>query len=1537
MGKGYLACKVLETIVLVVMGAVLGGAQEIPAAERADETARQASLPPQVIQAERFLAQRGWKRGQGWAGARGLQRRANAAAVPPLAQTGAVWLPLGPTAVQSQSYGLVTGRITALALDPSDATGNTLYVGTTGGGVWRSQNANTSALANIGFIPLTDDTSALYEAQDASISIGALSVQPGGTGVILAGTGDPNDARDSYYGAGIIRSTDGGYTWSLIYLVDQSFNFQGQGFAGFAWSSATPQLVVAALSHAYEGILVNYDPMNWSFAGLYYSTDAGVTWNMSTIQDSVGQVIQGQLNNPTVYEGNAVTSVVWNPVRQMFVAAVRNHGYYESTDGITFNRIAAQPGLASGNAENLSLSQCPTVTSKYCPIFRGTLAVNPQTGDTFAWTVDGNNQDLGIWQDVCAATNGACASQTLTFAQQWNTAALETSTALGTATIANGDYTLALAATPSGQETILFAGDQDLWKTSCPYSQGCAWRNTTNSTTCMSGAVGEYQHALAWNANNPLEIFIGNDSGLWRSTDAIDETGYACSQSDASHFQNLNGSLGSLAEVVSIGQVGATPYTMLAGLGENGIVGVNSSIEPTTDWPEILGGEGGPVAIDPLNSSNWYANNGAGVSIYLGAPPNGTTLSTFNPVLTYSTDSGLSHAMIYGTADVVRDGISLAEEPPYAPAPFLMDPLDDTQLLIATCRVWRGPANGIGWSAANAISPILDGVTGDNDCSGNALIRSVGAMALPVSATLPGGGEVIYVGMWGWASGGATLAGHVLTATLNSATGVWSQWKDVTSLNPITNFLSYTMYMNPSDLDISSIFVDSHDPTGKTVYLTVAGFPSTFEDTQTVFGSTDGGVHWATLMAGIPFVPANSIVVDPQSASTVYVATDVGVFVSQQISACQTTQCFEQMGSGLPLAPVIKLSAAPAGATVQNLVAATYGRGIWTIPLLGATAPGSGPATDTLSAASLTFPNIAAGQLSAPQVVTLTNSGGATLDGIYISVSGPYVETNTCNRGIIANSDCVISVQFDPTAAGYQTGTLTVEDVLRTQTVALSGTGITPAVLAASPASMSFTGMVGSAILPQILTVTNTGGAPLANLGFEISGPTAGSFSIGTGSIPCTATLANGSSCTVQVVFTPTAAGGGTDLLAITSSTPGVAPISVSLIGAASTTGFNIKPLLLAFPIVIPGQSSQSQTVTLFNNGINPAFGFSLSATPPFSLVQNTCTSTLLAGAVCTTGVIFSPSLSGPYTGTLSIASTSLGAPIGVPLSGIGGVPGTVQFQPLVVPFMETGVGLTSSATTVTITNPDSVNSLTSLALAVPAGFKLLNDTCPSTLAPLASCTVGVEFAPLSPGAQNGSLTVTSSALPTGSFMSLSGMGFDFAMTSSGSSTQTVANGQTADYTLKITPLLGSQGVFTFNCGTLPPYSSCTFNPTSEGVIANGTGNVVVEIATGLTTQTAGISRSSAWPVLPLLCGLTLLPFAITRRRRALLPVSLLLVALLVMLTVGVSGCTASTGGLSTPPPPSTPGITPAATYSIPVTALSNGVTHKFTLTLTVD
>jgi len=449
----------------------------------------------------------------------------------------------------------------------------------------------------------------------------------------------------------------------------------------------------------------------------------------------------------------------------------------------------------------------------------------------------------------------------------------------------------------------------------------------------------------------------------------------------------------------------------------------------------------------------------------------------------------------------------------------------------------------------------------------------------------------------------------------------------------------------------------------------------------------------------------------------------------------------------------------------------------------------------------------------------------------------------------------------------------------------------------------------------------------MANVGFQISGLSAASFS--TGSTTCGTTLANGSSCTVQVTFTPSAAGGATALLAVSSSTSGVAPVGVPLSGTGqSAAGLNVNPAQLVFAMVAPGQSSASQTVTLTNTGGSAANSLTLTITPPFSMVQSTCGASLAAGASCSTGVVFSPALSGPFTGSLAIASGSQTL-VSVPLSGTGGTPGAVEVQPSQIDFPQTSVGLVSSPVTVTLTNPAGDLSLTGFTVAATVGFKVASNACPSTLAAGASCTVSVEFEPASAGAQSGSLTIGNSVLA--SSVPLSGMGFDFSIASTGSSSQTVASGQTADYQLVITPLGGSTGAFTLQCGTLPTDSSCTFNPPGESIPANTTGNELLQIATGLSSS-ARLSRPAAWPVLPLACGLVLVPLALWKRRRAML-----LIALLAILAGGVSSCTSSGGGLTQPPPHSGGGTTPPGTYSIPVTASANGVQHQITLTLTVD
>jgi hypothetical protein len=1596
---------------LLVLGLVLGLATS--AGQQAPAAPQQANLPPRVVQAQRFLAQRGgWTDGQGTQRERPAARRFNwrSNAVRPQSSTAAsaTWQAMGPAAVLTPDYGLVTGRVSALALDPSDATGNRLYLGATGGGVWVAQNAATGSASNVVFSPLTDTVGSLTGTPDASISIGALTVQPGGTGVILAGTGDPNDALDSYYGVGILRSTDSGNSWSLISAsADQNWSFAGEGFAGFAWSTTSPQLVVAAVSQAFEGTLVEAPRYGVSYVGLYYSSDGGATWSLATMTDASGADVQGPNDPYAGTDSNAATAVVWNPVRQLFVAAVRFHGYYQSADGMTWTRLTAQPG------SGLSMLYCPTNTGKpgstACPIFRGALAVNPQTGDTFAWTVDRFNQDQGLWQDKCGLSAGVCTNQNITFAQRLSTVALETSSANGAATIANGDYNLTLAAVPSQQDTLLLAGANDLWK--CSLAMGCAWRNTTNSTTCMTAQVGEYQHALAWNANNPLEMFVGNDSGLWRSLDAIGETGSACASTDGTHFQNLNGGLGSLAEVVSMAPSAATPYTMMTGLGANGTAGVKSATGLTTDWPQILGGEGGPVAIDPMNSMNWYANNGAGVSIHLCSQPGACTPSAFG-----------SSAVI-DDADVSGDGLTMT-----TPAPFLVDPLDATQLLVGTCRVWRGPADGIGWSASYAVSAILDSAAASGACSGNSLIRSMAAMALS------SGGEVVYVGMHGSANGSTRLPGHVLSATVNPAGSSSPVWKDLT-LNPVGND---TEAMNSFGMDISSIVLDPHDTTGKTVYVTLEGVPSAKEDIRVVYRSTNGGLNWTNVEANLPWIAANSLVVDPQDANTVYIATDMGVYFTTRIATCvnASSDCWSAFGTGLPQAPVTQLSASPLTSTAKVLMAGTYGRGVWQTPLWSAetglttafaapaplaftspvpvntssslaltlmntgildlqptgtavsgnfsvqtdncknttvtsgascfilvtfaplqaipltgeltiygnvyggqltvelsgtgsvagsvsltpatvdfgpvevgttskplqveagnssgtavsiagvsitspfkiasnscgtstlaantdcqvmvefapsqtglvagtltftdgagtqtvtlTGTGAAPPTDVLSPATLTFLGTIIGQNSTAQTVTIANTGDLPLTSIAASVSGAFQVSSNCGTQLVAQSVCTLSVVFAPTQAGVETGTLTVSDLLRTQTVALSGTGLLPPAFTATPASLSFTAQqVGGSSSPQTLTVTNSGGAAMADVGFQLTGSAATSYAIGTNT--CGAALNSGSSCTVQVIFTPATSGGSAATLVLSSSTLGVTPLSVPLNGNGTvTTGLGVSPSKLTFPSTITGASSAAQTVTVTNTGSFAATALTLTTAAPFSLTQNTCTSSLAAGASCTAGVMFTPTVSGTATGTLVIASASVPVPVSVALSGTG-------------------------------------------------------------------------------AAQ-----------------------FDFTVTASGATSQTVASGKTASYTLVITPLNGSQGTFTFLCGTLPTNALCLFNPATETLGAGVAGNVTAQISTGQSGSSARANDPMGWRVVPLLCGLVLLPLGWRRRRSYLL-----LAALLAMLAGGASSCSGSGGGLNTGPGSgSTSGATPAGTYTIPITVSSNSVQRSITVTLTVD
>ncbi len=221
--------------------------------------------------------------------------------------------------------------------------------------------------------------------------------------------------------------------------------------------------------------------------------------------------------------------------------------------------------------------------------------------------------------------------------------------------------------------------------------------------------------------------------------------------------------------------------------------------------------------------------------------------------------------------------------------------------------------------------------------------------------------------------------------------------------------------------------------------------------------------------------------------------------------------------------------------------------------------------------------------------------------------------------------------------------------------MALGGTGLQPAAITALPASLDFARQQpGVASTPLGVTITNSGGTDLANIGLQMIGPGAANYNIVAKT--CAGTLASGSSCTAQITFTPPATGNVAATLVITSSTTGGTAVQVPLNGSGQlSTGLAASPGLLPFTAAVGvGQSSSSQSVAITNSSSYPIPSLTLTATGPFTLAQNTCTGSLAPGAACTAAVVFQPAVPGALTGTLTASSPVVTTPATVPLSGTG-------------------------------------------------------------------------------------------------------------------------------------------------------------------------------------------------------------------------------------------------------------------------------------------
>lgn len=201
----------------------------------------------------------------------------------------------------------------------------------------------------------------------------------------------------------------------------------------------------------------------------------------------------------------------------------------------------------------------------------------------------------------------------------------------------------------------------------------------------------------------------------------------------------------------------------------------------------------------------------------------------------------------------------------------------------------------------------------------------------------------------------------------------------------------------------------------------------------------------------------------------------------------------------------------------------------------------------TLLPSTLNYSLVAIGSVSAPQTVTLSNLGGTSLGISSIKVTGQFAESaSTCGSSLGAGATCTISVTFNPTSDGAQTGALTVVDGAGSQKVTLSGTA-TP--LKFSPASVNFGSVkVGTSSAAKKVTVLNVSPGTITFSSITIGGTNAGDF---TQTNNCGGSLAAGKGCTVTVIFTPTATGARSANVTVKDTDP-VSPQKILLSGTGS-------------------------------------------------------------------------------------------------------------------------------------------------------------------------------------------------------------------------------------------------------------------------------------------------------------------------------------------------------------------------------------------------
>ncbi len=774
----------------------------------------------------------------------------------------AAWMSIGPQPAQDSAFGIAGGRATAIAVDPTNDSA--VFVGTSGGGVWGSKDGGQT------WSPLTDFQS--------SLAIGSLAIDPTNHLTIYAGTGEQEDfVGDAYYGAGVLKSTDGGTTWTLI--SGSNNGMQEASIGSIAVNPLQSNVVLAT-------------QVGGSNPGVVLSTDGGATW-VSSLPLSSGQY---------------ATSVIFDPLGNAYAGISSCTGCTAPTNSIVkcANSSGCNPSTWVGVIGSL-------------PAYRIEMAIAPQNPN-FIYALVTSNVDNRHLDGLLVTDNGFATSCT-TGCGYYSASSYAPLDFCAPQCY----YNLTLAVDPTNA-THLFAGGSWSGYQNSGYSGANQLvsiqfapdpiTQITSTTPITQGSDGVSPHpdfhGIAISQDGQ-KFYTANDGGVWQLNNY---------NSNSFTWTSLSGTLDTI-EFYHLSLDATNLANGFGGAQDNGILHYSGNLawqEPTT-----VCGDGGSSAIDFSNPNN----------VYIGCDFYGSSFAS--TIISKSVDGG-------NTFNAAEQGINLTDTSTAVPA-LVMDPSNSATLYFGTNHIYQTQNGASSWSQISACD------FGDPTC----LNPSSGDTIYSITVASQDSNTV-----WVGTLQGLLWVSHNATSTSPTFTPL----PIPNATNPLTG------YSNA----VTGIAIDPNNVND--VFVSLSGFAG-----SRVLNTQDG-TTFVDATGGLPAIPINSIVFDPDLASTLYVGTDVGAFYTTNGG---TT--WQPLGVNLPNVAIRSLAFHHSSRTLR---AATNGRGMWQISV-------GGTADFTVAAGALSPASVSAGASATSTITVASVNGFNSAVALTCSVSPVVTLGPTCS------------------------------------------------------------------------------------------------------------------------------------------------------------------------------------------------------------------------------------------------------------------------------------------------------------------------------------------------------------------------------------------------------------------------------------------------------------------------------------------------------------------------------------------------------------